>query len=58
MRKFEVIFAQFMNGHHLGLDDEKEITLTDFSKAVKRASFKNNQPRNEFSCSIRTDKSP
>ena len=47
-----------MNGHHLGLDDEKEITLTDFSKAVKRASFKNNQPRNEFSCSIRTDKSP
>lgn len=32
-----IIFAQFMNGLHLGLDDEKEITLTSFSKAVESA---------------------
>ncbi len=32
-----IIFAQFLNGLHLGLDDEKEITLTDFSEAVECA---------------------
>ncbi|MBO0587143.1 DegV family protein [Sporosarcina sp. E16_8] len=32
-----IIFAQFMNGLHLGLDDEKEITLTSFSEAVECA---------------------
>lgn len=32
-----IIFAQFMNGLHLGLNDEKEITLTDFSEAVECA---------------------
>lgn len=29
-----IIFAQFLNGLHLGLNDEKEITLTDFAEAV------------------------
>ena len=32
-----IIFAQFMNGLHLGLEDEKEISLTDFSEAVECA---------------------
>jgi len=32
-----IIFAQFLNGLHLGLDDEKEITLSGFSEAVESA---------------------
>jgi len=32
-----IIFAQFLNGLHLGLDDEKEITLSGFSEAVECA---------------------
>jgi len=32
-----IIFAQFLNGLHLGLDDEKEITLSGFTEAVECA---------------------
>ena len=32
-----IIFAQFMSGLHLGLEDEREVTLTAFSKAVNHA---------------------
>lgn len=34
-----IIFAQFLNGLHNGLTEEKEVSLADFSKAVNHGIF-------------------